>query len=696
MKQLTVDYGEGFSTGQANLQTLNAAVFSGSTLSLSPVGATHVVGGAWYKTQQDISSFQTEFTFQLPGAVKGSEIAMLTFVVQNSNSTTNPLAFGVHASADANVGNYGAFESLGGNQQPIANSVAILFDMGSSGQNCYPITAGGSYSTTGLAVNGGTDGFQGFLPAHDLNPSGIDLHSGNIFDCKLVYDGTLLTMVLKDTVTGAQFRQSFPINIPACTGGNMAWVGFGAGNVSTQKMNVLTWQFSQGFDPRLATPTFSVSSGSYATAQSVAISGTAGAAIYYTVNGLQPTSSSTPYTGPVKVAANEYLQAVAIKAGCTDSLVSSAAYRIGNTNSVNLGTGFSVGDGMILCGNAVRKGSQIQLTDVLNNLEVGTAWWGCPVKIKAGFSTAFSFQFSSSSGFGNGLCFVLQNQNAHASDGYNQTYGTGQLHVTGGPTIMGNFQTGMGYGASRKGVGFAGIYSSMAIAFDLFTAVNSVGLYTGGALPNGAQVPITGVSLTSGHPIDVALTYDGTTLSITLKDTATAATFSHSWVIDIAGAIGQDTAYAGFTAGTEGQGQWANMLVSRFSFKEVIMATVFPPLVKGFSFTIATTDTAGNPLPTGEAESAATIGIRLDGDTTHGAGNYQFIVPVPAGVSAVTPDMIAAALGKPLAPGNYWAAVDQTDSLNGSLATSAFTAEVPFSIPQPVVQPASPTGFTVA
>lgn len=123
---------------------------------------------------------------------------------------------------------------------------------------------------------------------------------------------------------------------------------------------------------------------------------------------------------------------------------------------------------------------------------------------------------------------------------------------------------------------------------------------------------------------------------------------------------------------------------------------VFTPLVKGLSFTISTTDTSGNALPTGETESAATVGIRSDGDATHSAGNYQFIVPVAGGASTVTPADIATALGKPLAPGNYWAAIDQTDTLNGQQATSSWTAELPFSIPQPVVQPSPPTGFTAA
>lgn len=122
----------------------------------------------------------------------------------------------------------------------------------------------------------------------------------------------------------------------------------------------------------------------------------------------------------------------------------------------------------------------------------------------------------------------------------------------------------------------------------------------------------------------------------------------------------------------------------------------FTPLVKGFSFALATTDSVGNPLPAGETESAATIGIRADGDATHSAGNYQYIVVLDAGITSASPADIAAKLGKPLPPGNYWASVDQTDTLDGVASTSTWTAEVPFSIPQPVVQPGSPTGFIAA
>jgi hypothetical protein len=122
--------------------------------------------------------------------------------------------------------------------------------------------------------------------------------------------------------------------------------------------------------------------------------------------------------------------------------------------------------------------------------------------------------------------------------------------------------------------------------------------------------------------------------------------------------------------------------------------TIFTPLVKGFSWANATLSSTGAALPPGETETGDTIGIRADGDAAHSAGNYQYTVNVPAGQTLETPAQIAAALGKPLPAGNYWGAIDQTDALGGSPATSAWSAEVPFSIPATVVTPGSPATFT--
>jgi hypothetical protein len=84
--------------------------------------------------------------------------------------------------------------------------------------------------------------------------------------------------------------------------------------------------------PQVATPTFAPAAGTYSSTQTVAISDTtSGATIYYTTNGSAPTTSSTPYTGPITVGSTEAIEAIAAATGMTNSALATAMYTIQQT-----------------------------------------------------------------------------------------------------------------------------------------------------------------------------------------------------------------------------------------------------------------------------------------------------------------------------------------------------------------------------
>jgi hypothetical protein len=84
-----------------------------------------------------------------------------------------------------------------------------------------------------------------------------------------------------------------------------------------------------------ATPVISPAGGSYSSSQSVMITdSTAGATIYYTTNGSTPTTSSTKYTGAIRVSATTTVKAIATAPGFSTSAVASATYTISSSLSL--------------------------------------------------------------------------------------------------------------------------------------------------------------------------------------------------------------------------------------------------------------------------------------------------------------------------------------------------------------------------
>jgi len=213
----TINFPQGFAEAQEG----NQVQFNGNTdlddirLQLTN-GGLFEASSAFYTTPVNIQAFTTDFTFQL----SNPDADGMTFTIQNVGA-------GALGASGGSLGYAG-----------IGHSVAIKFDLHNN--------AGEGNNSTGLYINGA----QPTVPAVNLNPTGINLHSGDAIDAHMTYDGVNLTMTLTDTLTLATWSYSWPINIPATIGSNTAYVGFTGGSGSTSSsQKMLAWTYLAGTPP---------------------------------------------------------------------------------------------------------------------------------------------------------------------------------------------------------------------------------------------------------------------------------------------------------------------------------------------------------------------------------------------------------------------------------------------------------------
>ncbi len=271
-----------------------------------------------------------------------------------------------------------------------------------------------------------------------------------------------------------------------------------------------------------ANPVFSLASGTYSGTQTLNITdASAGAKIYYTVDGSTPTAASTLYTGKIYVAVEETVQAIAISPGLLPSSVISANYDVDPAYTINLSQGFAEAQAL---GQIKFNGStdlddfRLQLTNGGVN-EAGSAFYTTPVPVWA-FTTDFTFQLSNP--VGDGITFTIQGN---------------------GPTAL---------GANARNLGYGGMPNSVAIAFNIYN--NSTVLTYNGANPALYTISMagTGINLTSGDYMNVHITYDSHILNMTITDAVTLASWSQAFSISIPYHVGGSSAYVGFTGGTGG------------------------------------------------------------------------------------------------------------------------------------------------
>ena len=220
-----VNDGSGFSS---SLIALNgSAVLSGSRLRLTD-GQLYERSSAFSSTAVNVQAFTSDFTFQLtnPGADG------IMFVLQNQGRGA--------------LGDFGQDLGYGG----IAASAGVKFDLYDN--------AGEGKNSTGLY----SGGVRPTTSSIDLTPSGVDLHSGDVMQAHLEYDGKVLTVVLTDTVTKAKATQTYQVDLPSVVGGDTAYIGFtgGTGGAAATQ-DILTWTYTAQTPLSTAAPGVSAGSG---------------------------------------------------------------------------------------------------------------------------------------------------------------------------------------------------------------------------------------------------------------------------------------------------------------------------------------------------------------------------------------------------------------------------------------------------
>ena len=131
------------------------------------------------------------------------------------------------------------------------------------------------------------------------------------------------------------------------------------------------------------------------------------------------------------------------------------------------------------------------------------------------------------------------------------------------------------------------------------------------------------VDLHSGDTFSVHMVYNGTTLTMTLTDGVTNATFTTSWTVNIPSIVGGNTAFVGFTGGTGGL--TASQKIETWNF--VSSGTAPQPATPPIYSPAAGTYTGTQMVTITDTTPGSTIFYTLDGTnpgTTAGGSTFQY------------------------------------------------------------------------
>ncbi len=221
----TFDFSNGFDAGQFTLNG-GASVTVDGDLRLTDATSGTQSRSAFYSTRVPIDQFVTRFVYD-PNEVRWARSGGISLVLQNHAPT-------VISGNDTGGGPAGF--------RDIEPAVAMVLPLGGG----FHLKA--DSLTAGLAT----------VKSDAYRPEIGAWQQGHTYELTLSYDGSVLTMIARDRVTGDQQYQHYNIDIPALVGDTQAWVGFSATTGSkderrnTHEIDAWTWYADAGQLPPTA------------------------------------------------------------------------------------------------------------------------------------------------------------------------------------------------------------------------------------------------------------------------------------------------------------------------------------------------------------------------------------------------------------------------------------------------------------
>jgi hypothetical protein len=374
---LPVNYAAGF-TSTTGLAFVGSPSVTNNSLQLSVVTSGVQDNAVWSTVPVDVESFTTDFYFLETSATSYG----FTFTLQNAPAGVNALGSGgaglgyqgitssVAIKFDLSDTNGQGTNSTGFYVNGAAPTLPSV-DLTTSGLNLHtpdvmhahitydgttltlqltdmvtgasfttskainiPATVGGNFAYAGFTASTGTNSAtQTILNWTYMTAAGGAVATPTFTPPQGTYPTGSLSVAISDATPGATIYYTTDSSTPTTSSavysgainvsGNETLKAFAtASGLPNSPVGVAVYQI------QTSTPVFTPQAGTYLVGQLVTISAPPGATVYYTTNGATPTTSSTVYSTPIALSANETLQAIAVAGGFAGSAVASASYNV--------------------------------------------------------------------------------------------------------------------------------------------------------------------------------------------------------------------------------------------------------------------------------------------------------------------------------------------------------------------------------